>query len=260
VGRPPRIRTEQILEAARRIFTARGFAAATLAEVAAELEVTPAAILRYFPSKEALFAEAMSTRGIPVPDFVDDLARVDAAEDPRVVLRRFAEQLIPFMRAVIRPAIAVHMHAARTTLTVPFDAHAPETPPRRGIRALTSYFRRAMQAGVIRKGDPRASALLFVGQLQAYVFIHEVLGVTPVHPLDKYLDALLDLWERGAIVGGSREESDPRAGRRRGRGRDAAVPAPAEETEAARPRRNARGADGERGIAGRRPRHARPRR
>ena len=59
MGRPPRIRRDQILDTARRVFAAKGFAAATLADIAGELGVTAAALLRHVRSKDALFAEAM---------------------------------------------------------------------------------------------------------------------------------------------------------------------------------------------------------
>jgi AcrR family transcriptional regulator len=259
MGRPPRITRDQILDAARGAFTARGFAATTLADIARAVEVTPAAILRHFESKQALFNAAMSTRAIALPDFIVALASVDASSDPRVVLRDFARRMVPFLSAVIRPAIAVQMHA--TTLVVPFDPHAEEIPPRRAIRLLAEYFQRAIGAGTIRRTDPRALALLFLGQLQAYVFIHQILELTPAYPLEDYIDAQIDLWTDGVIRGGTRVEEDhpgDRPARRRG-GR-AVVPARAEKAETARPRRNPRSADGERRVSGGRPRRPRARR
>ena len=268
MGRPPRISREQILDAARAAFSARGFAATTLADIAKALDVTPAAILRHFESKQSLFTAAMSTRAITVPEFVLALANLDPKSDPREVMRQFASRLVPFLSEILRPAIAVQMHA--TTVVVPFDAHDEEVPPRRALRFLAGYFARAMEAGTVRRGDPQALALLFLGQLQAYVFFHQVLGLTPPYPLDDYIDALLDLWTSGALDAGaaaSRSAGGTRAQKagsrtrdpRRGDG-DAAVHAPREETETARPRRNARGADGERRVAGGRPRRPRPRR
>ena len=47
MGRPPRISREQLLDTARRVFSTRGFDGATLADIGAELGVTPAAILRH---------------------------------------------------------------------------------------------------------------------------------------------------------------------------------------------------------------------
>ena len=259
MGRPPRISRSQILDAARAAFSARGFAATTLADIAKALDVTPAAILRHFDSKQALFSAAMSTREVIVPEFVVALAQLDPKSDPRDVLREFARRLVPFLNEIIRPAIAVQMHA--TTVVVPFDARAEEVPPRRAMLLLADYFARAMRAGTVRRADPQALALLFLGQLQGYVFFHQVLGVTPVYPLDDYIDALIALWSEGVFLGGTRAQETDRRPRhpRRGDG-DAPVHAPAAATETARPRRNARGADGERGVAGRRPRGPRSRR
>lgn len=264
MGRPPRISKEQILDASRKAFTARGFDATTLADIAAVLEVTPAAILRYFPTKQALFTAAMSARELRVPPALLGLAYIDPASDPRVVLRRFAEEVVPFIQSVIGSAIAVQMHRAaqQTTLVVPFDTAAEEAPPRLAMRMLAGYFERAMKAGVIRTGDPHALALLFIGQLNSYVLIHSVLGMSPVYPLDRYLDALIALWGEGAFLVGAYDvqEDHSRAGGPRRRVRGAAVHAPAEPAKAARPRRNAGSADGERGVAGRRTRNPRPRR
>jgi len=264
MGRPPRISRTQILDSARLAFTDRGFAATTLADIASDLAVTPAAILRHFPSKQELFNAAMSARDIAVPPFIEDLARADASADPRVVLRRFAEQFIPFISMILRSAIAVQMHLAarQTTLVVPFDTHAEETPPRRVLAVLSGYFRRAMDARTIRRRDPRALALLFLGQLQSYVFLHQILAVTPGYPLDAYLDAMIDLWTGGALAVKKKRPAPGRARApraRRGSG-SVAVRPQAKRAEAARPRRNARGQDGQRRLARRRTRDARPRR
>jgi AcrR family transcriptional regulator len=270
MARPPRVSRARILEAAARAFAERGFGGTTLADVAESIGLTPSALLRHFRTKEELFAAATSGRDIPLPPGIAELAGVDPATDPRIVLRRVAEQVVPFIQSVIGTAIARQMHerAQQTTVVVPFDTAGDEAPPRRAMRILTEYFARAMNATVIRPGDPRALALLFMGQMQSYVFIHHVLNVTPVYPLPDYLDALLDLWSRGAIeAGGTRARkkkraSEDRTGDRdpRRRGRGAAVLPRATKAEAARPRRNAGGKDSQRGVAGRRTRNARPRR
>lgn len=275
MARPPRVSRDQILAAARKAFVLRGFAGTTLADIAKDIGITPSGILKHFDTKQVLFAAAMSGRDVPLPPGVAELERVDASADPRVVLRRVAEQVVPFIQNVIGTAIAVQMHlrTQQTTVVLPFDTASDETPPRRGLRILTDYFTRAMNATVIRPGDPRAMALLFMGQLQSYVFIHHVLNVTPVYPLHDYLDALIDLWTAGAIessaieTGGTRarktkrgREDHSRDRDSRRRNRDAAVLPRATKTEAARPRRNAGGADSERGVARRRTRNPRPRR
>lgn len=262
MGRPARISRDQILDAARRAFAERGFEATTLADIAGTLGVTPAALLRHFPSKQELFASAATQ--IPIPPALIELALTHPSEDPRVVLRRFAEQMIPFIQSVIGSAIAMQMHirSRQATLVLPFDPTAEETPPKRGLRVVAEYFQSAMDAGTIREGDPRALALLFVGHLQSYVLLHTVLNVQPVYPLDRFLDALLDLWCNGAIVVGVAHAETNRRGPRssRRRGGSAAVRAQGKGGEAARPVRHARGQDGQRGVARRRPRGPRSRR
>src|ERR1051325_3863167 len=271
MGRPPRIRRDQILATARRVFADKGFAAATLADIAGQLGVTPAALLRHVDSKDALFAEAMkSGAAIELPAAVADLAATPGHADPRVVLRRLAEEFIPFAEHIIAGSIvmAMHRNARRTSLVLPFDEQ--DSPPRRGFPIVADWFRRAAAAGRLRVRDPRAAALLFMGSLQGWVLFHHVLKMPPVCTLDEYIDTLIDLWSGGAIAeaGGSRgrETKNARAthraaGGRPGhrRGADDVLPAPAH-AQGARPLRHARGADGQRRLARRRPRAKRPRR
>src|SRR5438874_1743102 len=271
MGRPPRIRRDQILDTARRVFGAKGFAATTLADIAGQLGVTPAALLRHVDSKDALFAEAMrSGEAIEIPAAIADLAGTPGDADPRVVLRRVAAEFIPFAERIIAGSIVVAMHrnARRTSLVLPFDE--TDSPPRRGFPIVAGYFRRAAAAGRMRVRDPRAAALLFMGSLQGYVLFHHVLKMPPVCSLSEYIDTLIDLWCEGAIVdvGGSRGRQTKNAGAtrraaaggpRRRRRVDDRLPAPAHAAGAG-PLRHTGGADGQRRLARRRPRGKSPRR
>ncbi|HXH93966.1 MAG TPA: TetR/AcrR family transcriptional regulator [Thermoanaerobaculia bacterium] len=267
MGRPPRIRREQILESARRVFAAKGFDAATLADIAGEIGVTPAAILRHVDSKAALFSEAMQSGGlIDPPACVLELANIDPATDPRIVLRRLAQEVVPFISSIIttRIVVATYESARRTSLVLPFNAEE-ENPPKKAFRLLTNYMRRAAKAGVLHVRDPRAAALLFMGSLQGYVLFHYVLKVEPIFPLAGYVDALIDLWSEGAIVGGidaRRKETKTdasnrdRADRDRNRSsRPAAVSARKPKARRDRAQRSPRSADGQRRVAGRRARN-----
>ena len=212
MGRPPLIHREQILKMARKVFTLKGFASATLADIAAELQVSAAAVQRHFESKQALFNAAMHS-DVQLPACITDLQSVEASTDPRIVLRRVAEEWVPFAKTTIGQHLVLSMHEqTNPTLVVPFDTRNDDSPPRRGLKIVAAYFRRAHQAGVIRIEDPRAAALLFMGSLLSYVFLHQVLrAVEPPYPLTAYIDALLDVWTRGAIVpkrrGGTRARS-----------------------------------------------------
>lgn len=270
MGRPPRVTRSQILETARGVFTTRGFKEATLAEIGTALGVTAAAILRHVGSKETLFADAM-TAGDPVdpPASILELATINANADPRVVLRRVAEEVVPFIAGILSSRIVVAMreNAMQTSVELPFDPSSQDTPPRRAFLLLAGYFARANEAGTMSVRDPRASALLFMGSLQGYVLFHHVLKVRPIYPLHVYIDALIDLWSSGAIRepshGGSRgskqsKKTDSTGALRAGRVGGSGVHARTAKAEAARPRRNPRGENGERRVSRGRPR--RPRR
>jgi AcrR family transcriptional regulator len=214
MGRPPRIARQQLLDVARAVFSKKGFGATTLADIAAELNVTPAAILRHVESKQALFDEAM--RGgdlVELPPAVAQLATVDATTDPRIVLRQLAEGIVPFVQSILATRIVVAMHESsqRTSVTLPFNADTENNPPRRAFAMIADYMRRATEAGRLHVRDPRAATLLFMGSLQGYVLFHYVLKVTPAYPLSDYIDALVELWSEGAISntnrGGSRGRS-----------------------------------------------------
>ncbi|CAD7054702.1 TetR/AcrR family transcriptional regulator [Pseudorhizobium halotolerans] len=58
---------ERLVQAARRIFSERGYERTTVREIAAQAEVNPALINRYFGGKEQLFAEAVSV-DLALPD------------------------------------------------------------------------------------------------------------------------------------------------------------------------------------------------
>lgn len=262
MGRPATISREELLETAARLFAERGFDGATLADIAAPLGVTPAAILRYVESKEALFIESMAGGAqVGLPAVIEELAAVDAASDPRRVLRHLAEEFIPFVRNVIARNIVVYMHVRRSVV-LPFDPSRADSPPRRGLKIVTDYFRRARRAGVVRIADPRAAALLFIGSLHSYVFLHEIVGVEPVHPVGRYIDSLIDLWTRGGIAprkrrSRARKETPPSRPSRRSGGSGGVVVRPHEPPEGTDPRRNPRSEARRGGVAGRRSRRRR---
>ncbi len=202
MGRRARVSRDDVLGAAREAFAERGYDATTLAAIAARIGVSPAALLRHAPSKAALFQAAMADQAPPpgarLP--MDFLAAARADADPREVLRRLAETAIPFIESQIAGNIARFMFEKSAEPVLPFDPSSKNSPPQRVLAMLEDYLRRAARAGKVEVRDPRAAALAFMGTMNAWVFFHRVLKIVdPPLPLDRYLETVLDVWEKGAI-------------------------------------------------------------
>jgi len=204
MGRKPQVSREQVLRACREAFALGGYHGTTLASIASRLGITAAALLRHAPTKEDLFAVAMSSGESTDTLPIDFLSEVDVTQDPRKVLKRLANAFVPFVESKIGENIARWMHAKTAeearTIRLPFDPRTRPTPPQRGLALLENYLRKASGAGKIRVRNHRAAALAFLGSLHAYVFLHRVLRIVdPPVPLDVYVNTVLDIWSSGAI-------------------------------------------------------------
>jgi AcrR family transcriptional regulator len=121
------------LAAARRLFTARGYAGTSMRDIAAEVGLTSAALYYHFPSKEAMLVALSRERR----DEIDALTAWVRAQEPTAdLLRRAAlrwvetatPQRLEGMRLarVLRPAL---------TRAVPDEASVP-----RGFEPLVDLF------------------------------------------------------------------------------------------------------------------------
>ena len=112
MGRRPKVTRDEVLTAARAAFAERGFDATTLSAIAARLGISAAALLRHAPTKEALFATAMTAGGPgdirPPFDFLTEL---DGSEDPVPVLREIGLRFVPFIEQKLDEQVARWMRA-----------------------------------------------------------------------------------------------------------------------------------------------------
>jgi TetR/AcrR family transcriptional repressor of mexJK operon len=203
MGRTARVSREQVLAAARETFVERGYEGATLAGIGAKVGVSPAALLRHAPSKRDLFLACMgSAESEMMP--LEFLSGANGTEDPRRILRRVAETMIPFLESKIRQIVSRWIYFKTVPgvgpMPLPFDPETHPTPPQKNLRYLEDYMRRACRRGTLRLRNPRAAALAFLATIHSYVFLQHVMQVLeePM-PLDEYLDTVLEVWTRGAV-------------------------------------------------------------
>jgi AcrR family transcriptional regulator len=103
-----------ILRAARERFAAEGYDRTTIRAVAADADIDPSMVMRYFGSKAQLF-EAALTIDLRLPD----LAGVPSAELPRLLVRHFLDRwesdpADDALLVLLRSAVTNEHAAART--------------------------------------------------------------------------------------------------------------------------------------------------
>jgi AcrR family transcriptional regulator len=205
MGRTARVSRSDVLAAAREAFVERGFDGTRLSDIAARLGVSAAALLRHAPTKKDLFLACMGEAAPAEPLPLAFLDACDGSEDPARILRRAAETFVPFLESKLRQTLARWVYFKNVPgvgrMPLPFDPSARPTPPQRGLAHLEGYFRRAVRRGRLRLEDPRAAAMAFLGAVHAFVFLQHVMEILeePM-PLERYLDTVLDIWTRGAVM------------------------------------------------------------
>lgn len=186
-GRPKKgseeARRTAIVDAARRVFAARGYGAATIDAIAREAGAAKRTLYDSFGDKAALFraviaAESGAVLGTP-------------GERPglRAQLEAFAEAV--FTRIYTREKAAIYRMVVSEAMAFPGlarDFHA--NGPGRGIEVVTRLLRDAAKSREIVCADPHDAARRFVGLLLGEPHLRLVLGLAkPPSPARARADA-----------------------------------------------------------------------
>jgi AcrR family transcriptional regulator len=152
-----------ILDAAREMFAARGYEQTTIRAVAAQADIDPSMVMRYFGSKAGLFAAA-STSNLLVPD----LRPIHPGKRGEFVVRHFVERwehnpsddtLVFLLRtAVTNDAVAKQLQTKFNDLiTKPIAALGLDDAARRGTLIGTQLLGLALCRYILQL-EPIASA------------------------------------------------------------------------------------------------------
>lgn len=174
-----RVKTEQkrqeIIAVAKRVFRARGFAAASMAEIAADLGGSKGTLYNYFTSKEALFSAVMieMARELADPAF----SELQRARDGRAAIKTFARRLV---LALASPEILdfkrmIAAEGARCGIGKLCFANSQEIYHRK----LVEFFRRQIANRTFRDTDP----------MRAVTHLEGLCSAGPVHDL---LEGIVD--------------------------------------------------------------------
>jgi AcrR family transcriptional regulator len=205
MGRREKVGRDQVLAAAREAFVARGYEGTTLADIAARVGVSPAALLRHAPTKQTLFTAAMGATPGPEMLPLAFLEDVPGDASPEDVLRQVAYAFVPFIQAKLSENLSTWVHFRTLSgggkLPLPFDPEVRPTPPQANLKLLEAWLRRARRAGRVSVADPRAAAFAFGASMHSFVLMQQVIrALEEPLTLEDYLDTVLTIWKRGAIV------------------------------------------------------------
>jgi AcrR family transcriptional regulator len=154
-------RRTQILEAAFEEFAAKGYHGATIKSIAAGAGLrSPALIYWYFPDKEGLFRDVLSSQ----------LMILQAVEHPEMLMKLPPKEVLPWIG---RAFFAFNQSNAQTLKLVVGEAvRRPEVTDifvkggtDRVLGFLEAYLERQIESGNLRLHDVRSSARAFVGML-----------------------------------------------------------------------------------------------
>ncbi len=168
-------RRRAILDVARDVFLAEGYAAASMSEIAQRLGGSKGTLYNYFRSKEELFVAFMNDTCLgPANAIFEHLPPIGA--DIRVALVDLGVGLLEFILS--NPVMAVHRLVVAESERFPeLGRIFYETGPRKGESRLGDYMQGAMDAGFLRPRDPVSTGRWFKDLLLADIYNRRLWGV-----------------------------------------------------------------------------------
>ncbi|MBM3549285.1 MAG: TetR/AcrR family transcriptional regulator [Alphaproteobacteria bacterium] len=163
-GRPRKIASpDDLLAAALRVFSEKGFAAARLDDVAREAGVSKAALYLYFESKQAIFEALVRSAVLPNVERFERLVtewRGSAADLLKNVVRAIAGIVVQSELAAF-PKLIIAEASNFPDLARFYRGAVVE----RVLGVLASIIRRGVETGEFRPTDPNLAARLVIAPM-----------------------------------------------------------------------------------------------
>ena len=166
-----------IIEVARDVFVAQGYAATSMSEIAAKLGGSKGTLYNYFRSKEELFGAfiAETCQGRAVAAF-DHLLPFSEGGDLREGLIALGVALLEILQ--IDDIIAVHRLVVAEAGRFPEIGRLfYEAGPRRGEVRYADYFQTAMDAGRVPPGDPWVMGQRLKDLVMSDIYLRQMWGM-----------------------------------------------------------------------------------
>ena len=200
MARTPKVvedRREQIIDAAMRVFSQKGFTRATNKDIAREAGITPGLIYHYFENKEALLRAIIEARS-PLR-LISSLSPQTLMLPPEVFLRFIILQVL----VIVEEEKFVQL----LRMFLPEIIHNPNMSQlgagvlQRGLGFLASYFASKMQAGELRLGDASLAAQVCMGSVIGFVLRRQIIrdAVALEYSHEQIADAVVETVLKGLL-------------------------------------------------------------
>jgi AcrR family transcriptional regulator len=153
---------EQVIEAAKRLFLDRGFAATSMDAIAKRAAVSKATLYAYFPSKRILFGSLIETE---CQSMNQELPLLSLDKGLETVLRSFARQYVRLF--LDRQDLAVHRIIVNESSQFPELCRLfYESGPRATIERLAGLLDEAKAKGLLDFKDSTVAATQFLSLIR----------------------------------------------------------------------------------------------
>lgn len=158
-------RRQAIIDVASEVFKEHGFEAASMSEISARVGGSKATLYNYFASKEELFVEVI--RQFAEGHMLEARSLLEATPDCDLseLLQRFGEALVNLLSQtdVVNAHRSLYSEAGKSGVGRLYYARGPEA----GLRELSDFLQRHMNAGTLRQSDSVVAAQHLVFLLKA---------------------------------------------------------------------------------------------
>ncbi len=183
----------QIIGAAARLFSQKGFRGTTTREISQAVGVSEAMLFKHFATKEELYAAIIEAKS-HLQQTLDTLVAAAEQGDDAEVLRRLAREMIErtardstLMRLTFFSALEGHVLS-----DMMFRSRVQQLDD-----FLSRYIARRITAGAFRDLDPLQAAWNFVGMVSHYVQRRELFGQKASHTSDEAVEGMVRLFLNG---------------------------------------------------------------
>jgi len=200
MARTPKVvedRREQIIDAAMRVFSQKGFTRATNKDIAREAGITPGLIYHYFENKEALLKAIIEGR-TPLR-LINTLPPQVLTMPPEVFLRFMILQVLGIVEEekfvqllqVVFPELIYNPNMRQIAMGI----------IQRVIGFLGGYFESKMEIGELRRADPALTAQVLLGSVMAFVLRRRIIRdpIALQYSQEQMADSLVETVLKGLL-------------------------------------------------------------